>query len=136
MNRKTPVVMVVEDESILLQTIADKLKTEGFETVSCTTTDQCLDYVENLKELPDAIWLDYYLEGSHNALTLLSQLQKKPDWKNIPTVIVSNSASKDKVDAMLAMGAKKYILKAEHRLSDIVNIFREFIDDQHTDTQS
>lgn len=124
MENNKPLILVVEDESVLLQTIIKKLRLEGFETVSCRNTDQCLDYVENLVELPNIIWLDYYLEGSDTAIGLLSKLHEKDGWKDIPTVIVSNTASKDKVKTLLALGAKKYILKAEHRLDDIVNTFK------------
>ena len=49
------------------------------------------------------------------------------DARKIPVLVVSNSASPDKVHRMLALGAKKYMLKAESRLDDLVKIVDETI---------
>jgi DNA-binding NarL/FixJ family response regulator len=49
-------------------------------------------------------------------------------WKNIPVVIVSNSASQQKVHDMLALGANKYLLKAEYRLDEIIQTVKKFVE--------
>ena len=127
--KQYPLIMVVEDETVLLQTIAMKLDQVGVETLSCTSSDQCVDYLENIEELPDAIWLDYYLKGSQNALKLLTTIKGRSEWKDIPAVIVSNSASQEKINSMMALGANHYILKADYKLSEIVDFFLAFIND-------
>jgi DNA-binding NarL/FixJ family response regulator len=38
-------------------------------------------------------------------------------------------SSPDKVHNMLALGAKKYILKAEYRLDEIIQMIREMVND-------
>lgn len=126
MMKQSPTVMVVEDEILLLQAICKKLEHSGLEVISCGSGAQALDYLENLGELPDAIWLDFYLKDT-NGLDLLQRIKQEPAWAQIPVVVVSNSASPDKVHTMLALGAKRYILKAEHRLDEIIKIVREFI---------
>lgn len=126
MMKQSPTVMVVEDEILLLQAICKKLEHSGLEVISCASGEQALDYLANLGELPDAIWLDFYLKDT-NGLDLLQKIKQEPAWAKIPVVVVSNSASPDKVHTMLALGAKRYILKAEHRLDEIVKIVREFI---------
>ena len=50
----------------------------------------------------------------------MNQMKKNPKWKDMPVVIVSNSASEDKRQSLLALGAKKYLIKAENRLDDII----------------
>ena len=55
----------------------------------------------------------------------MSKLKQEPKWAGIPVVVVSNSASADKVSQMLALGVKKYLLKAESRLEDLVNVMDE-----------
>lgn len=119
-------VLVVEDEDLLLQAISKKLKISGLNPVSCASGEQAIDYLENLTELPDVIWLDYHLQHM-DGLDFLKKLKDKTKWQNIPVVIVSNSASEDKVHNMLALGANKYILKAEYRLDDIIKIVKEFV---------
>ena len=128
MSKQNPTIMVVEDETLLLQAITKKLKLSGMDVLSCASGQQAVDYLGSVDELPDAIWLDYYLKDM-NGLAFMQQLKEKPEWAVIPVLVVSNSASPDKVSNMLALGAKKYILKAEYRLDEIIAMIRDFISD-------
>ncbi len=120
--------MVVEDETLLLQAITKKLKLSDMDVLSCSSGQQAIDYLNSLDELPDAVWLDYYLKDM-NGLAFMQQLKTNPKWSNIPVLVVSNSASPDKVHNMLGLGARKYILKAEYRLDEIIEIIHSFIED-------
>jgi CheY-like chemotaxis protein len=61
-------------------------------------------------------------------LAFMQQLKQNPAWINIPVLVVSNSASPEKVHNMLALGAKKYILKAEYRLDEIIKMIQSIIE--------
>ena len=126
MIKLNPTIMVVEDETLLLQAIVKKMQLNNIKTVSCTGGQQALDYLKDFTILPDAIWLDYHLNGM-DGLTLMNNLKKNPKWTNIPVFVVSNSAGPEKVTSMLALGAKKYLLKAEHRLDEIISTITDFI---------
>lgn len=112
-------VMVVEDEELLLQAITKKLKLSGIDVLSCSSGHQAIDYLTNLEQMPSAVWLDYYLKDM-NGLIFMQQLKDNPLWSTIPVMVVSNSASPDKVHNMLALGVKKYVLKAEYRLDELI----------------
>jgi len=131
MSKQNPTVMVVEDETLLLQAITKKLKLSGVDVISCASGQQAVDYLGSLDELPDAVWLDYYLKDM-NGLAFMQTLKENPKWTNIPVLVVSNSASPDKVNNMLGLGAKKYILKAEYRLDEIIQMIRDFIQGDDT----
>ena|SRR2546421_8429032 len=126
MSQEHPTIMVVEDEDLLLQAITKKLKLSGMDVLSCSSGKQALDYLTSLDALPDAIWLDFYLRDM-NGLAFMETLQKNAAWSAIPVVVVSNSASPDKINHMLALGVKKYILKAEYRLDEIIGMIRDFM---------
>jgi DNA-binding response OmpR family regulator len=126
MSKQNPTVMVVEDEDLLLQAITKKLSLNGITVIGCISGDQALFYLENHPQLPDAIWLDYYLKDM-NGLEFMSKLKEKFQWAQLPVFVVSNSANQDKVNRMLSLGAKQYILKAEHRLDDIIATVKQFI---------
>ncbi len=126
MSTQNPIIMVIEDEDLLLQAITKKLSLNGITVISCSNGDQAILYLENHTQLPDAIWLDYYLKDM-NGLEFMSKLKEKSQWKHLPVFVVSNSASHDKVNRMLAIGAKKYLLKAEYRLDDIIKMMKTFI---------
>lgn len=130
MDYKDLKVMVIEDESLLLQAIEKKLTTLGVEVISCASGKQAVDYLNSLTGVPDAIWLDYSLKDM-NGLEFMSEMKKHKGWENVPVLVVSNSASQDKVSHMLALGAKQYILKAEHRLDEIVGIIEKLVEKKH-----
>lgn len=125
MTDKQLTVLVVEDEALLLDAIEKKIQLSGMGVVACSGGAQAFDYLQSSENLPDIIWLDYYLKDT-NGLDFMHQLKKNPVWEHIPVLVISNSASHDKVHSLLALGAKKYILKAEYRLDEIINMIREF----------
>ncbi len=126
METKKYTVMVVEDEALLLQAICLKFTKIGINVISCTTGEQALGYLQDLEKLPDAIWLDYYLTDM-NGLDFIQKLKTHEDWLKIPIIVVSNSASDEKTKNMLALGIKKYIIKADYRLEEIVDILETVI---------
>jgi len=126
MNEGKSTIMVVEDEELLLQAITRKLESSHMQVITCKSGKQALDILNNLNKVPDAIWLDYYLKDM-NGLDFMSSIKKDKRLENIPTIVVSNSASPDKVSGMLALGVKKYYLKAEHKLDDIITAVKEFV---------
>jgi CheY-like chemotaxis protein len=126
MNKQT--ILVVEDEDLLLQAITKKLALNEIDTIGCTSGKQALDYLNNLAELPAAVWLDYHLQDM-NGLEFMQVLRQDPRYATIPVIVVSNSANDETVKSILALGAKKYLLKAEHRLDDIVATVKQFIEE-------
>lgn len=127
MGNKDVRIMVIEDEEVLLQVIIRKLTVSGFETISCTSASQAIDYLKNLTKMPDVIWLDYYLPDM-NGIEFMHELKKRERWSTIPVIVVSNSASSEKKNAMLALGVKEYLLKAENRLEDIIQTIEKFVE--------
>lgn len=119
-------VLVVEDEILLLEAISKKLKLNGFNVVGASSGKQALDYLESLPKKPDAIWLDYYL-GDSNGVDFMQVVHQNKEWASIPVLVVSNSASPDKVAKMLELGVRKYLIKAEYRLDDLVNEIKGFL---------
>ena len=117
-------ILVVEDEPLLLEAIGEKLDKEGIEAILCPSGEKALEHISGDVELPDAIWLDYYLKDM-NGLAFMDKVRQNPQWQDIPVIVVSNSANAQKVNTMLALGVKKYLLKAEYRLEDIVDIIRQ-----------
>ena len=131
---KVAKIVVVEDEELLLQVISKKLTSLNYDVVSCKSAKQALDYLKNLDKPADAIWLDYYLEDM-SGLDFLREMKKDAKMARIPVIVVSNSASEDKKNAMLALGAKRYILKAEHRLDEIVDTIQEIVEETKRNAQ-
>jgi len=81
MSAQNPTIMVVEDEVLLLQAITKKIKLSNMDVLSCSSGQQAVDYLNNLDELPDAVWLDYYLKDM-NGLAFMQALKNNPKWEH------------------------------------------------------
>src|SRR3989344_4644932 len=119
MENRKKIILVVEDERMLLDAVQKKLTSSGYEVAPHSSALSALEYLKTSDRVPDAIWLDYYLEDM-NGLEFMHKLTENEAWANIPVIVVSNSASTPKVNAMVALGVKKYFLKAENKLEDII----------------
>jgi CheY-like chemotaxis protein len=122
-----PVVLVVEDETALLQVITAKLEKNGCESLTAKSVAEAEQCLAGKKQV-DAIWLDHYLLGGENGLDLVVKIKADDSaWKDIPIFVVSNTASNDKVRSYLELGVKNYFIKAENRLDDIITAIRTTI---------
>lgn len=123
-------ILVVEDEKLLLEAIVKKLTLSGFDVTACASGNEAISYLDRQSEVPDVIWLDYYLKDT-NGLDFLQMLKKQPKTTGIPVLVVSNSASEKNVHTMLALGAFQYVLKSEYRLDEIIAMIVDFIKKKH-----
>lgn len=123
-------IMVIEDEALLLSAIQKKLMLEGHDVIGFDSGQKAIDYLSDNNKFPDAIWLDYYLKDI-DGLQFMHQLQQLASAEEVPVIVVSNSASDEKVHNMLALGAKEYFLKAQYRLDEIIKVLDELVSHKH-----
>lgn len=116
--------LVIEDEKLLLNAIQKKLEKNGIKSVGFENGEKALKYINESEENPDVIWLDYYLNGM-NGMEFMKKFNQAKH--SIPVIVVSNSASEEKVNTMHQLGIKKYFLKAEHTLDAIINEIKKII---------
>lgn len=130
MDDKKYTILVIEDEDLLLSAITKKLQMNGLGVISCKSGRDGIDMLGKSEKLPDAIWLDFYLKDM-DGFEFMNVLNKNDKWMHIPTVVVSNSASPERVTNMLTLGVKKYYLKAENRLDDIIVSVKDLIEEEN-----
>lgn len=121
-------VLLIEDERPLVKVIEKKLKSVGFDVVTARTIDQGLSYMEEIDTI-DAVWLDHYLPGEKTGLDFITRLKTPGNkWNKIPIFVVSNTASNGNLRSYIRLGVTKYFVKAEHRLDEITNDIKLFLD--------
>lgn len=123
-------ILVVEDEVMLLQAIEKKMEIDNIDVVSSVSGKQALEYMGTLPKLPDGIWLDYYLKDM-DGLEFMEEIKKNKVWAKIPVVVVSNSASPEKVNRMLALGANEYLVKSDYSLQSVIDTLKDIINKHH-----
>ena len=118
--------MVIEDEHLLLKAIERKLRLNNLNVIACESGTQAIENLNKKTAPPDAIWLDYYL-GDTTGIEFMKKLRQNAKWTDIPVLVISNSANPEKVSAMIALGAKDYLLKANYRLDTLVSKIQSLI---------
>lgn len=127
---KQKTILLIEDERPLVRIIEAKLEKAGFDVVSARTIDQGLGYMEDIKTI-DAVWLDHYLLGEKTGLDFIGKLKSPGSkWVKIPIFVVSNTASEGNLRSYLRLGVSKYFVKAEHRLEQITEDIKSYLDSE------
>ena len=119
-------VFIVEDEKLLIQAIQRKLAKAGIESDYSELGIGAIEKLSKMKVLPDVIWLDYYLPDI-NGIDFIKLVKENDKFKDVNIVVVSNSANDENVDVIMALGAKKYIIKAEHTMEDIIDTIKNLL---------
>jgi len=126
---EVPQIVVIEDEPLLLKTILKRFDTKGLSSVGFSSAEKAIDYLNSLegaRELPKVIWLDYYL-GGITGMGFVEKVKENPLLTGIPIIVVSNGGTAKEIKKLLELGVKKYLLKANYRLDDLISLAQEFI---------
>jgi len=126
---EVPRIAIIEDEPLLLEAIMKRFDRKGILSVGFLSAEEAIDYLNSLKkisELPKVIWLDYYL-GDTTGTEFVENIKKKPMLENIPILVISNGSDSKVIEKLLELGIKKYLLKANHRLDDLISLAQEFL---------
>ena len=100
-------IFLVEDDPQYASGLMYDLESHTSHTISCFTNGE--DCLKNLKEMPDVVLLDYFLEGTMNGLDVLKQIRKYND--NIQVVLLSGQESIEVAANALKLGAYDYVVK-------------------------
>lgn len=103
-------ILIVEDEEVLTDILADKLRKDGYEVA---TAKNGLEGLEKLKSgKPNLVLLDI-LMPKLSGFDVLEKMRSDPELLNTPVIIISNSGQPVEIDRALKLGAKDYLVKAE-----------------------
>lgn len=114
-NKQT--IMIVEDDSFVMDIYKTKLSQEGFTVVEAENGAEALKKLKNVK--PDLMLLDIimpYMDG----LEVLKRVKKNEDTKNIPVILLTNLSQKEEVDKGIELGAKDYLIKSHFTPSEVL----------------
>lgn len=142
-------ILVIEDDRPLLEVINAKLEKDGFGVISARSVEEAfgarigkntigaitvrsikeaLEYLEKLEKI-DAIWLDHHLLGEEDGLDFVKKFKANGGrWSEIPVFVVSNAASPKTVKSYIDSGVSKYYVKSNHRLDEIIDDVKMFLD--------
>lgn len=105
---KTEKIVVIEDETDILEVIAYNLKREGYDVVTSTSGEDGLEKIEKTK--PNLVVLDLMLPEV-DGIELCRKLKSDPVTQGIPVIMVTAKGEESDVVLGLGVGADDYVTK-------------------------
>lgn len=128
-NKQT--IMIVEDDSFVMDIYKTKLSQEGFSVAEAINGMEALKKLKDVK--PDLILLDIimpYMDG----LEVLKKIKENEDTKNIPVILLTNLSQKEDVDKGMELGAKGYLIKSHFTPSEVLEKIKSCLADNRQPT--
>ncbi len=117
-------ILIVEDDALLSEMLAGKFATEKTMVDHAADGEQALTMLKGKKY--DLVLLDILLPKV-DGFTILENLNKDPNGMGTPVIILSNLGQKNDVQKGLALGVKKYLVKAILSLDEVVEASKEVL---------
>ena len=115
-------ILLVEDDSTLVQALTYELQQEGFEVTVAGDGLAGLEAAE--KVMPDLILLDINMPKM-DGLTMLKKLRTSSWGKDVSVIMLTNYSDEQKVMEALAEQAFYYLVKSDWSLTQIVGKVKE-----------
>lgn len=117
-------VLIIEDEDIFIEMFGDRLKSEGFEVVAAKNGKWGLKEAEQGGF--DCILMDMMMPAM-NGFEAIQELRNNENTKNIPIIILSNSALDSEVKKALDLGASAHHIKTQITPGEVAEEVKELV---------
>jgi len=122
--QKKKKIMIVEDDSFVMDIYQTKLSQEGYEVLPAENGAEAIKKLE--KEIPDLILLDIimpYVDG----LQVLRKIKADEKLKDIPVILLTNLSQKENINEGLGLGADDYLIKSHFTPSEVLEKIKKYI---------
>ncbi|MBD3247908.1 response regulator [Candidatus Falkowbacteria bacterium] len=125
MNRNNIKILIVEDDSLLLNIYATTFEKENFEVLTAKTGEEGFELIKKGK--PDIVLLDIMLPGKMDGLKVLQEAKKDSEVKLMPVIILSNLEDDKTISEGLKLGANGYFIKSQANPNDVLRNIRTIL---------
>lgn len=122
MKKEKTKILIVEDDSILLKTLAAHFSEEDFTVFKARDGEEGLQLA--LKKHPDLILLDLIMPKMDGA-TMFDKLLDDNWGRGVPVIMLTNNDDSETIVKNVQHGISDYLIKSEHSLDDIVKKVKE-----------
>ncbi|TFG35456.1 MAG: response regulator [Parcubacteria group bacterium] len=117
-------ILLVEDDSFLIDIYTTKLKESGFSVEVAPEGDEAIRKVK--EEEFDLVLLDIVLPKI-DGWDILKQIKAESKLKDLKVIIISNLSQKEEVEKGMNLGAEKYLIKAHYTPSEVAKEIKEVL---------
>jgi CheY-like chemotaxis protein len=116
-----PVVLVVEDESLIRTTAMDMVEEAGFEAIAASDADEAIRILESRNDIR-AVFTDVQMPGSMDGLRLARVVRSR--WP--PVALIVTSGQTNVADAHLPAGGR--FLRKPYEAAHVGAVLHQLID--------
>lgn len=118
-------VLIVEDDPHIARIYDIKFKKSQFETLTAADGEEALAMV--IEKKPEVMLLDLMLPKL-DGFGVLNQLKKKATlMKKMSIIVLSNLGQQVDIDRAKSLGAKEYLVKADHSIQEVVDTVMKYL---------
>lgn len=109
-GRKRPTVLIIDDDTRLLELLADVVENAGFEAIALPTSDEAFALLRKLR--PDLILCDINLETSTmGGFTFYEKIQEREHLRDVPFIFLTGLTDEVLVRTGKELGVDDYLTK-------------------------
>lgn len=117
-------ILLVEDDSFLIDIYTTKLKESGFSVEVASEGDEAVRKAR--EDEFDLVLLDIVMPKV-DGWDILRQIKAEPKSKDLKVIIISNLSQKEEVEKGMNLGAEKYLIKAHYTPSEVAKEIKEVL---------
>ena len=121
---KKPLILLIEDDSLLIKMYKTKFTAEGYEVIVAEEGESGLKMA--LENPVNFIILDVMMPKL-SGLEVLESLHQNPKGRTIPVIVLSNLDQEEKAKKAIQLGAKEFLVKANFTPTQIVGKVRQYL---------
>jgi len=111
-------ILLIEDEKIMINLLEKKLTQEGYSVRVASNGEEGMEKMR--EEKPDLILLDIIMPKM-GGFEVMEEMNKDPELKGIPRVIISNSGQPVELDKAKELGANDWLIKTEFDPQEVLD---------------
>lgn len=111
-------ILLIEDEDIMINLLEKKLTQEGYDVTVAKNGEEGLKSMREIK--PDIILLDLVMPKM-GGFEVMEEMNKDPELKKIPIIIISNSGQPVELGKAKELGAKDWLIKTEFDPQEVLD---------------
>ena len=123
--KKSPNILLVEDDPLIRKILSDELKVNGFAVEEAADGEECLAAIDS-KNI-DLVLLDIMIPKK-DGIAVLRELKRAGKIPQLPVYILSALSDMEKVAEGIALGARGYFVKQESGREEIIKAVRALFD--------
>ena len=120
----TKKILLIEDEEIIAGLLERKLIQGGYKVWVARDGGEGLRKMKEAK--PDLILMDI-LMPKMGGFAVLEEMQKEPDLKKIPVIMISNSGQPVELEKAQQLGVKDWLIKAEFDPQEVIEKVKKYV---------